>query len=138
MPRIHHSLKFQIGVAISLTLAGGILAFDTRNPLVQEWRSWRPDQWVAEAEIPGHGRVRVHNDIVEAAGELVTFTTHFDFGGGDLIVDPITIRFMPQATLARLLAEAGFADVTWYGDFDRSAVTDTSPELIVLARRLDR
>ena len=44
------------------------------------------------------------------------------------------VRFMDQAEVAGLLAEAGFTDVTWYGDWDRSPFSPVSPEIIAVAR----
>jgi len=40
---------------------------------------------------------------------------------------------MDQAELAGFLTEAGLADVTWYGDWDRSPVGPASPEIIAIA-----
>jgi hypothetical protein len=40
---------------------------------------------------------------------------------------------MNQDELVPFLEEAGFTDVTWYGDWDRSTVSLTSPEIIVVA-----
>ena len=37
--------------------------------------------------------------------------------------------------LARLLGNAGFLIVEQYGDWDRSRLTETSPEIITVARR---
>jgi hypothetical protein len=41
---------------------------------------------------------------------------------------------MSQGELAAFLAEAGFARVDWYGNWDRSALTPKSPEIIAIAR----
>lgn len=113
--------------------AGGRVAFETRNPLVREWEEWRPERTRERLDIPGVGKVEVHYDIRSAEGPLVTYETHFRFADGDIAVAPDTLRFMMRDELAGFLADAGFADVVWYGDWDRSPVTPTSPEIIVIA-----
>lgn len=112
---------------------GGRLAFETRNPAVREWDTWRPDETREEVEVPGIGRVEVHYDIVSEEGQFVTFETHFRFAADDVVVAPHTLRFMSQGELAAFLAGAGFVQVDWYGDWDRSALTPRSPEIIAVA-----
>ncbi len=113
---------------------GGRLAFETRNPLDRDWETWTPEETAEDVAVPGEGKVRVHYDVTEVEGDLVTFETHFRFPDGDTIVAPHTLRFMGRERLAELLAEAGFADVDWYGDWDRSPWRPDSPEIIVVAR----
>jgi SAM-dependent methyltransferase len=120
---------------------GGRLAFETRNPAVRDWESWRPAETRVALQVPGLGAVEVHYDIRAVEGDLVTFETHFRFAPddapgdppGDVVVAPHTLRFMSRDELAAFLAEAGFADVAWYGDWDHSPVTPASPEIIVIA-----
>ena len=113
---------------------GGRLAFETRNPLVEEWRGWTPALTREIITVPGVGAVEVHFDIAEANGAFVTYETHFSFGAGDVAVGRDTLRFVSREELAAFLAEAGFTDVTWFGDWDRSALTASSPEFVVVAR----
>jgi SAM-dependent methyltransferase len=112
---------------------GGCLAFETRNPLVEEWRAWIPSLTRETVAVPGIGMVEVHNDIASADGNLVTYETHFRFAPDDVAVTTDTLRFMSQAVLASFLADAGFTNVTWFGDWDRSPIRATSPEIIVIA-----
>lgn len=113
---------------------GGRLAFETRNPLVEEWHAWRPDLTRERIAVPGIGSVEIHYDIAGAEGERVTFETHFRFAPDDVVVATTTLRFMSRETLAAFLAEAGFTEVTSYGDWDKSPDSATSPEIIVIAR----
>lgn len=115
--------------------AGGRLAFETRNPLLRDWETWTPEETAEDVEVPGIGPVGVHYDIASVEGERVTFETHFRFPGEDPIVALHTLRFMGRERLADVLAEAGFADVDWYGDWDRSPWRPESPEIIAVARR---
>jgi SAM-dependent methyltransferase len=112
---------------------GGRLSVETRNPKVRDWDSWKPDQTRETLQVPGIGTVEVHYDIQSEVGQLVTFETHFRFGLDDIVVAPHTLRFMSHVEFAGFLAEAGFRDITWYGDWDRSPATPTSPEIIAIA-----
>ncbi len=113
---------------------GGRLAFETRNPAVQDWETWTPEETRETLQVPGLGTVEAHYDIAAAAGQLVTFETHFRFAADDVVVAPSTLRFMDRDELAGFLAEAGFAEVAWYGDWDRSPPDPESPEIIAVAR----
>lgn len=113
--------------------SNGRLVFETRNPAARDWEGWTPAETGSAVEVAGIGRVEVHYDVTAVHGQLVRYETHFDFGGGDKVVAPSVLRFVERDQLAALLAEAGFARVEWYGDWDRSPVLRTSPELIVVA-----
>jgi SAM-dependent methyltransferase len=107
--------------------AGGRLAFETRNPSAREWRDWTPARTSERAHVEGIGSVEVHYDVQSVADALVTFETHYRFPDGDHAAVPSTLRFMTQDEVAAHLGEAGFTDLTWYGDWDRSPVSPTSP-----------
>jgi SAM-dependent methyltransferase len=113
---------------------GGRLAFETRNPLPAEWRGWTPALTREIVDVPGVGAVEVHYDIATASGAFVTYETHYRFGPDDVAVGRDTLRFMSCDELAGFLAEAGFTDVAWSGDWDRSPLTAQSPEFVVIAR----
>lgn len=112
---------------------GGRIAFETRNPAVREWESWTPELTREQISVPDIGPVAVHYAVTQADERFVTFETHFDFGGGDVVVAPTTLRIMNHATLARLLADVGLAPQSWFGDWDGAPLTRDSPEIIVIA-----
>lgn len=112
---------------------GGRLAFETRNPLVEEWRAWVPSRTRETVLAPGIGAVEIHYDIASSDSAFVTFETHFRFAPDDIVVATTTLRFMSPDELAAFLAEAGFTDIAWFGDWDRSALSASSPEIIVVA-----
>lgn len=114
---------------------GGRLAFETRNPLVRDWETWIPEETRERLSVPGVGTVEVWYDIAGVESELVSYETHFDFGGGDRTVAVSTLRFIGRERLAELLAETGFEAAEWLGDWDLSPVTPSSPEIIVIAER---
>jgi ubiquinone/menaquinone biosynthesis C-methylase UbiE len=111
---------------------GGRIAFETRNPEVREWQYWTPRETRQRIESAA-GPADVHYDISSVTGQLVSYETCIRFPDGERVVVPDTLRFMDQAELAGFLTEAGLADVTWYGDWDRSAVGPASPEIIAIA-----
>jgi len=85
----------------------GRLAFETRNPLIEEWRDWIPSLTREIIDVPKIGAVEVHYDIAKAEGAFVTFETHFRFASADIAVAQMTLRFVNQPELAAFLAPAG-------------------------------
>jgi hypothetical protein len=69
--------------------------------------------------------------------DLVTLTeTTSDVSGTPLRVDRASLRFLDVPTLGTFLTGAGFAIDAQYGDWRRGPVTDDSPEIITVARRV--
>jgi ubiquinone/menaquinone biosynthesis C-methylase UbiE len=118
---------------------GGRFAFDVFKPRLertalahepeQEDARWREgeDEIVRSAEV-----VRDH------AAQLMRVTMHYDrWRCGERVSRDSTdfrMRWFHRYELEHLLARAGFTDLTLYGNFDRSAYTADSPELIWIAR----
>ena len=46
-----------------------------------------------------------------------------------------TLRFLDAESLSSFLSDAGLAIEEQFGDWDRQPLTDTSPEIITIARR---
>jgi SAM-dependent methyltransferase len=111
---------------------GGRLAFETRNPAVREWQEWTAEETRTQAVTSGIP-VTVHYDVTSISGEIITYETHFEFGPGDRNVSIGHLRFIDAGKLSQLLTAAGFTDLTWFGNWDRSALADSSPEIIVIA-----
>ena len=53
-------------------------------------------------------------------------------------IQSFDMRWFLRAELVHLLARAGFRARSIYGDFDRSSLTDKSPEQIVCAERITK
>ncbi|HEX6844485.1 MAG TPA: methyltransferase domain-containing protein [Actinomycetota bacterium] len=113
---------------------GGRVGFETRNPAVREWEEWTPRETLEVVPVEGVGAVEVRYEVVDVRGDLVTFLTHHRFPDGEVFASPSTLRFWSRREVADHLADAGFTEVSWYGDFDGSACTPTSPEVIAVAR----
>ncbi|NUT52691.1 MAG: class I SAM-dependent methyltransferase [Saccharothrix sp.] len=113
---------------------GGRFAFETRNPGARAWERWSPEHGV---DVVGeHGeRVRVEHHVESVENGLVTFTeTHSSPDWPEPIVDWATLRFTTAAEVDALLRETGFDVVERYGFWDRAPLTDTSREIITIAR----
>lgn len=113
----------------------GRIAFETRNPFVEEWKSWTPELTRERVTVEGLGTVDVHYEVYSREGQLVGFKTQFDFGGGDNVATSNTLRFMPRQEVSAMLQACGFESCEWYGDFDRRPLREDSPEIIVVARK---
>lgn len=116
-------------------LPGGRFAFETRNPAVRDWETWRPDN-ATEIVDPSGRRVCVWYEVESAPPGLVTLTeTTARPDGSPLRVDRTSLRFLDAEALDAFLDEAGFVVEARYGDWDRSPFGDASHEIITVARR---
>jgi SAM-dependent methyltransferase len=114
----------------------GRLAFETRNPARKAWLSWTPDKRRCAATAE-HGSVE---EFYETAADprtgIVDLIHHYRFADtGKTIVGRSRIRFVELDQLGRLLAMANLAPIAWYGDWDRSPISASSREFIVVAQR---
>ncbi|WP_447003352.1 class I SAM-dependent methyltransferase [Saccharothrix isguenensis] len=112
----------------------GRFAFETRNPGARQWERWTPENGT---DIVGHDgeRVRVEHFVESVENGLVTMTETFSSPDWpEPRVDRGTLRFTTTDQLDRLLAETGFEVAERYGFWDRAPLTDTSREIITIAR----
>jgi ubiquinone/menaquinone biosynthesis C-methylase UbiE len=114
----------------------GQFAFETRNPLVRSWERWTPDNAVEVANAAG-AVVRVAHEVeTPVEGDVVRFTTTFTSPGWDRPqMSRSTLRFLDADSLSSFLSDAGLAIEEQFGDWARHPLTDTSPEIITIARR---
>jgi SAM-dependent methyltransferase len=116
--------------------ATGRLAFETRNPAARDWETW-PQKYASNV-VDSFGRsVRVACRIeTPFDGCTLTFAQSFTSPAWDTPQERrSTLRFIDRETLATFLGEADLAIEAQFGDWDRSALTDTSPEIITLVHR---
>ena len=129
--QLHQSLT-----AIRSALTGvGRFVFETRNPLARAWEDWTPDQVF---EIVHNGRtVRMARQAeTPVTGDLVSFTTTFTSPSWDRPqLSRSTLRFLGVDALSSRLSAAGLSIEEQFGDWDRQALTDISPEIITVASR---
>jgi SAM-dependent methyltransferase len=129
-------LRASLATIRSALSEDGRYAFETRNPLVRAWKDWTLDNAVEVAHAGGDV-VRMTREVEEpVTGDLVSFTHTFTSPSWDRPqVSRSTLRFLDADSLSSLLTGADLAIEEQFGDWDRQPLTDTSPEIITIARR---
>jgi len=128
--QVRHALK-----AVRTALGqDGRLVFETRMPPDRSREDWADDYAVDIEDEAGYAyRVECTFDTA-ADGDLVSFKHTFtapEWPGPR--ISRSALRFMDPSTLQSFLAEAGFEIEHQFGDWDRSPVTESSPEIITIA-----
>ena len=113
----------------------GRFVFETRNPTVRGWEAWTPDN--AVEIVHGGSVVRMAHQVeTPVVGDVVSFTaTYTSPSWGQPLVSRSTLRFLDTDLLSTFLSGAGLIIEEQFGDWDRQSLTDTSPEIITVARR---
>ncbi len=119
-----------------LLAPGGSFAFETRNPAARDWETW-PQKYATEVLDRSGRPVRVSCRIeTPFDGRVVSFSqTYTSPAWDEPRVSRSTLRFLDSKALASFLAGAGLSVERQFGDWDSTPVTDTSPEIISIARR---
>ncbi|MGY0018446.1 class I SAM-dependent methyltransferase [Streptomyces sp. YJ-C3] len=127
-------IRTSLDVVRELLAPGGRFAFETRHPAARAWESWVPERAV---EVAG---VRIAHEVVAGFdGRTVTFDTTFSGAGwGAPEVSRSTLRFLSEGQLDVFLEGAGLVTEVRYGDWDRSPLTASSPEIITVCRVAER
>ncbi|MBE2999528.1 class I SAM-dependent methyltransferase [Nocardiopsis sp. HNM0947] len=113
---------------------GALLAFETRNPAARAWQRWTPEH-ERRVQAPDGRQAWSAHTLERVEGDLVTFSTAYGIQGW---AEPghsrSTLRFPEAQAVNALLSGAGFEVQAQYGFWDRTPLTETSPEIITLAR----
>ena len=128
-------LRASLAAIRSALTDNGLFVFETRNPLARGWEAWTPDNAV---EIVRSGSVvrMAHQVETPVVGGVVSFTTTFSSPSWERpLVSRSTLRFLDVDSLSHFLTGAGLIIVEQFGDWDRQPLTDSSPEIITVARR---
>jgi SAM-dependent methyltransferase len=129
-------LRTTLATAASLLTSAGRFAFETRNPGARGWEDWTPEHAVEVVSATGAVVRMAHEVVAPFDGRTVSFTATFTSPAWDHAeVSHSTLRFLDAAQLDRFLAGAGLAVAERFGDWDRSPLTGTSPEIITIAQR---
>jgi SAM-dependent methyltransferase len=144
LPTIDEQLRFLASVAQHLE-AGGRFVFDVFNPsfaaLVGRDRAEHED--TPEQQLPDGrtfrrafriARVRWTEQVSET--ELIYYVSPTPGAPPVRHVQAFEMRWYQRAELLHLLARGGFRVDAIYGNFDRSPLTDESPEQVVCATRI--
>ena len=115
----------------------GRFAFETRNPLAREWEQW--DKLYSGQVTDSTGRVVRSKCVVEKVeGEIVDFShtyTSSDWPGPK--ISHSRLRFLGGDSLSGFIADGGMRIEQQFGDWHYSPLTDTSPEIITIARKAE-
>jgi hypothetical protein len=129
-------IRTSLAAICSALTHDGRFAFETRNPPAREWESWTSDNAVEVVDTDGATVRMVHDVETPVDGEVVSFTTTFTSRTWERPqVSSSSLRFLDAVALSTFLSEAGLAIEEQFGDWVRSPLTDTSPEIITIARR---
>ncbi|MFJ8111853.1 class I SAM-dependent methyltransferase [Streptomyces sp. NPDC096132] len=122
-------------IAAALTDDGSFV-FETRNPLVREWEDWHI-RYSGEVVDPTGAVVHCACEVdTPVRGDRVSFTHTYTGPGWDRPRRSRSVlRFLDPDGLSAFLTDAGLVVAEQYGDWDRGPLTDTSPEIITVARR---
>jgi SAM-dependent methyltransferase len=130
-----NDLRASLATIRSALTEDGRFAFETRNPLVREWESWALEHPVEVARVAGAVVEMTREVETPVDGELVSFTMTFTSPSWDWPqVSRSTLRFLDADSLSSFLSGASLAIEEQFGDWDRQPLTDTSPEIITIAR----
>ena len=118
----------------------GQFVFDTRNPARRAWLNWVPERSERQLELPDGRHVRIWHNVLDVSAGYVSFEEHYAFEGQgagpeERLMSRSRLRFATLDEITGLAAAAGLALESAYGDWDRRAVSDKAPELIVSFRR---
>lgn len=114
----------------------GCFIFDSRNPVLEEWREWVPaDQ--RRLDHPRFGAVTAWNDVAhDPATGIVTYQTFYRIqSSGQVLSAASQIRFTPKDVIAAHIAEAGLTVDKWLGDWQGGPWHADAKEIIPIGRR---
>jgi hypothetical protein len=116
---------------------GGRFAFETRNPRDRAWERWATE-YSAEVTDTTGARVRCEYRVEEPieGGVVRTSSTYTSAAWEQPEVSRGALRFVEPDALAAFLVDAGLEIEEQFGDWTRSLLTDASPEIITIARRV--
>jgi len=129
-------LRASLAAIRSALTDDGRFAFETRNPSARAWDHWTTKYPVEVVDAEG-AKVRMTRHVTAPFdGRVVSFTHTFTSPAWDQPqVSHSTLRFLDAASLLSFLSDAGLVIEEQFGDWDRKPVSDTSPEIITVARR---
>ncbi|HYS38586.1 MAG TPA: class I SAM-dependent methyltransferase [Pseudonocardiaceae bacterium] len=114
---------------------GGRFVFGTRHPQARAWENWNPAHAFDVEDATGR-ELRMWHEVESVVDDVVTLTeTTAERDDTVLRVDRAGLRFLDVPALAGFLTGAGFTIEAQYGDWHRRPITDTSHEIITIARR---
>lgn len=119
-------------------VAGGRLAFDTRDPRARAWEWWTQERRRTVALTGGElveTWAQLSRVVERGEGVVVDFTYHHRHTDGIELVSESTLRFRSEAEVRASLEAAGFVVDHIVGGWNGEPVGAGDGELLVIARR---
>lgn len=114
----------------------GRFAFETRNRLVRAWEYWATEYTAEETDGAGALVRREYRVEMPVEGDVVRSTSTFTSPAWDRPqVSQGMLRSLDANALSAFLADAGLTIEEQFGDWTRHPLSDTSPEIITIARK---
>jgi SAM-dependent methyltransferase len=127
-------LRASLAAIRAALVDGGWLMFGTRNPRVRAWEHWNPSDRVQVVDHAGR-ELCISYHVESVVDDVVTFTeTTATRTGEPLRMDRASLRFLDVEGLDAFLDGAGFQVAARYGDWSRGPLTDTSDNIVIVAR----
>lgn len=131
-----HDILAAFRSVVMLLSPRGRFVFETRNPAVRPWLKWEPECSRRTGKMPDGQPYEMFHNVVHADGRYVTFETTFRLGiERQSFLSKSTLRFCGMQEIAQLAQESGLELEHCWGDWDRSALSEKSPEIIISLER---
>lgn len=113
---------------------GGHIAFESRNPLIPPFADWPTVDAPATVVDSVAGNIAWWFKLLRAGDRTVLYELHYRFlRTGEEVISTDELIFRSQGEIAQSLRHARFHIEHVFGDWDRSPVGATSPEMIFVA-----
>ncbi|WP_065372142.1 class I SAM-dependent methyltransferase [Ensifer adhaerens] len=114
----------------------GRFIFDSRNPLVEEWREWTAAESERDIVHPVLGQVLAWNDVQhDPATGIVEYGTFYRIAAdGRPYAAQSKIAFPSHEDLVAMMDEAGLVVEQWLGGWDGRPFETSAPEIIPIGR----
>lgn len=112
----------------------GYLAFESRDPRLQEWNRWTG----RKRTIPDSpcGRIESWTEVTDVDGDIVYAVGHRRLlGSNENLASPFALRFRSEELLRQSLTFSGFSIEQVFGDWDRRPSGAGERELILVAKK---
>ena len=114
---------------------GGRFLFDSHNTAAEAWRSWTPERSEEIIDHPRFGMVKGWYDARMGAEGIVTYRTWYEVAAtGQTLTAESKIAFPSKEEIAAGIEAAGLTVESWFGDWEGSAWTPASHEIIPFGR----
>lgn len=88
---------------------GGRLVFETRDPARRAWLDWNREKSFSRTELSGIGAVQSWHELVDVAGDLVSFRSMIVFeSDGAVLASDSSLRFRGADVITTSLKAVGF------------------------------